>query len=144
MTGEDRKSWTEVIGDAWTLPADYRIDLGFSKQFLEKMSTYDVRLQLKEFQLFNDDLLATKTPRDFVSPPRRNWFRHFTIEDTSSRPPHGSQMYEIGRKHARTPPKTPWHNVAEQLTLLYAPQNDLPVDQKTGIPALNAPWQRLM
>lgn len=87
MSGEDRKLWTELIGDVWTLPADHRIDLGFQKQSLERLSSYDSKLRLKEFQLFNDNLLDSKTPLDSTSPQRQNGFRHFTIEDYSPWPP---------------------------------------------------------
>ncbi|KAL6720378.1 hypothetical protein ACLMJK_002299 [Lecanora helva] len=98
----ERPSWSEFIGDAWSLPLDQRIDLGFQKQYLEKLSSYDLDLRLKAVQNFNNNLLATATPIEANFLKRRNWFRHFTIEDTLPYPPVESWIYTVGLLNARS------------------------------------------
>ena len=150
MYGEDRKLWTTHIGDSWTLPTDHRIDLGFQKDSLDKLSAYDLKHRLAELQLFNNTFLNTMTPLDtHAKPQRRNWFRHFTIEDTAPQPPFATQTYDIGQREARTNSHvshTLTPDPLEQRASLYARHHyeRQTVAHKESCAPRYAPWQRLM
>ncbi|KAL9104975.1 MAG: hypothetical protein Q9163_000147 [Psora crenata] len=145
---EERKYWTEQIGDAWILPLDYRIDLGFQEPLLDKLSAYDLKLRLEQLQMFNDNLLGSKTPLRPKSTARRNWFRHLTIEDTLPNPPFHAQSYTIGRLESRSFHKSSEGAISDaskrrgSLSVLHT-------DRLGGFDAAshtygNAPWQRIM
>ena len=148
LDADKYRSWSKYIGDVWRLPPDRRIDFGFQKWYLEKLSAYDLKLRLEELQRFNNDLLGTETPIDSTSSKRRNWFRHLTIEDTLPSPPFESWSYIIGCANSRSSLE-PTRNLGSDLS-----QQSHYVISKLGTQEYpsdaddsafqHAPWQRLM
>ncbi|KAL9631508.1 MAG: hypothetical protein Q9164_005853 [Protoblastenia rupestris] len=145
---EIRKLWTERVGDAWTLPPDHRILLGFQKHSLEKLSGYDLKIRLEGLQTFNDNLLGLQTPLDRRLPQRGNWFRHFTIHDTLPNSPSETQTYTIGRNESRSSPKSlpdAFPDTPKQVSSLFTPSGKRWTQLNAEMHAyVDAPWQRLM
>ncbi|KAL9125961.1 MAG: hypothetical protein Q9217_004905 [Psora testacea] len=143
-----RRIWTEYIGDAWTLPPDNSIDLGFQEHLLEKLSGYDLKSRLEGLQIFNNNLLDSQTPLDSKPPKRRNWFRHFTIEDTLPYARFEAHTYTIGQMKSRSflkPSQYAFSDISKQLASLCVPHGE----ELTGANSeshmyVKAPWQRLI
>jgi len=135
------EKWTKYIGDAWTLPPDHRIDLGFQKKSLEKLSPYDLKFRLEELQSFNDNLLDSQTPLHPRRQKRRNWFRHLTIEDTSPHPPFEARTYTIGQAISRSFSQSAQDEISDFPDTYKTSANKAQAESQNS---LVAPWQRLM
>lgn len=137
---EARQLWTDHVGDVWKLPPDHRIDLGFQKHFLENLPTYDLVTRLKGLQLFNDNLLDTRTPINYLRSKRLNWFRHFTVADTFL--PDGVENYILGQ--ARTKHSDRSSQIVSPQPSILVPLNETAEPGAKDYGHLDAPWQRLM
>ena len=142
----DRTFWTKWIGDAWTLPPDNRVELGFEERSLEAMSDYDLTLRLQQLQTFNNNLLETQTPIPSGVPKRRNWFRHFTVEDRIPQRPFEAQSYTIGQIECKSSPTSSGRKLAEstakKVSIEVSPEQYYWNTERRA-PG-EAPWQRLM
>ena len=111
------------------------------------MSPFDLQLRLEQMQSFNDNLLGAKTPLETKIPQRRNWFRHFTIEDTNPDPPFEAQSYTIGQMESKLVPKIlPKKTLASEIkdSILSAAMSKRRDNDTKGDTYASAPWQRLM
>ena len=102
------------------------------------MSDYDSQLRLEQMQKFNDSLLDTSTPWEPHTSKRRNWFRHFTIEDVRPYPACETQSYSIGWMKTRTVSKS------SPTSQAYNPPFEKEPYEARSDAYANAPWRRLM